>query len=175
MINEAKPQKDLIASSTSQPVVARSVPQYRHPLNIQPMDQQDADPLPQEAEADSAPLTIDQEMQDDAAREATSASEGLSLAALVRPARRQQIGEIDTLIGKHSARTSLRAATDFAFEVDARRTLLVHRLAQLPNAVGANSYLTEHAHNTAQSQFVWPKQRNFVTLYASNQRKLEGE
>ncbi len=130
----------------------------------------------QQADVDPVPLVIDQEMHDDTATvaaEATSASEGLPLAALVGTTRRQRVEEIDAPIARHSANVSLRDATDFAFEIEARRALVVHRLSQLPNAVGASSYLTEHTHNTAQSQFVLARQRNFVALYAPDQPKLQ--
>ena len=62
------------------------------------MSQQDADLLPQQADVDCVPLVIDQQMQDDTATvmtEATSASEGLSLAKLVGTTRRQRVEEID--------------------------------------------------------------------------------
>ncbi len=144
----------------------------------QAMDQQEADPVLPQSVVDPAPLIIDQEMEDDAATvatEATSTSEGLPLAALVGTTRRQRVEEIDAPIARHSAKVSLRGATDFAFEIEARRALVVHRLSQLPNAVSASSYLTEHTLNTAQSQFVLPKQKNFVALYAPDQPKLQGE
>ncbi len=132
----------------------------------------------QPADAASMPVAMDQDMQDDTATvvtEATSASEALPLATLASTTRRQRVEQTDAPITKQSAKVSLRGATDFAFEVEARRALVLHRLSQLPNAVGASSYLTEHTHNTAQSQFVLPKKRNFAALYAPDQPKLEGE
>ncbi len=146
--------------------------------DAQTINQQLADPAALQADVDAAPLIIDQEMQDETstvATEATGTSEGLPLAALVGTTRRQRVEEVDAPIARHSAKVSLRGATDFAFEIEARRALVAHRLSQLPNAVGASSYLTEHTHNTAQSQFVLPKQRNFVALFAPDQPKLLGE
>ena len=143
--------------------------------NVQPMDQSNVSQDVQPAEVETAILAVDQDMQDDIAAvmtEATSASEGLPLATLVRPARTLQIEEVDAPIAKHSEKVTLRGVTEFSLEVEARRGLITQRLGQSPNTVRASSYLTEHAYNTAQSQFVLAKQRNFVTL---NQPKFEGD
>ncbi len=145
--------------------------------NVQPMDQQEAGLDAQPGETEPSFPTGDQDMQDDSATvmtEATSTSQGLPLAAVVRPARPLQIEEIDAPIAKHSA-ILMCGVTDFSLLVEARSGSVAQRLAQVPIAVGAASYLTEHTHNTAQSQFVLPKQRNFVTLDEPNQLKLGGD
>ncbi len=70
---------------------------------------------------------------------------------------------------------TVMTVTEFSLEVEARRGLITQRLAQLPNAISAPSYMTEHTYKTAQSQFVRPKQQDFVTLYTPNRPKLEGD